>query len=647
MTKTLDRRGFLKTAALAGAAGLAARASASSAASTEIATPKLTYKPGTYSAKAPGISSDVTVKAVFDEHRIVDVLVDVSGETKGIGADIGDLMAERMLKAQDCSVDGVSGATVTSNAARTALADCMSQASGTTVTVKLEVDGAKIEEDLEKVVPKEVVKAEAVVLGCGAAGIEAALVLQAAGVKTRLLEKGRSCGVSNGSQAGGPALAQTRVQAAQNATVSVKTLYECQYGFSRGTVDGALLRKCVNEGERVVASFMDNGVNMGLRRDAYGMGFRARHNFADKDGRQLRGVDRFGPLVKKFEAMGGVFETQREAVKLVKTGEAVTGVLVKRGEDGAYVRYDAKGVLVATGGYAGNDEMIREHFGDINVMPLCNTLSNGAGFRMVVEAGGVPDRNWALCCNEFGGANRKCAKQGKAIVRSNDALRFAIYGGLIVNAVGERFMNEQYLSDRPLALGGEMSLRAGRYYAVLDDEMYARCRDEGIFAYFGSPKAWYVGSTGFAGERLAKLDRDMAEAVERKWAASGTLAECARAFGLTHLEETVEKYNALCRRGEDDEFYKSGYLLKALNGKKFWVVEYEPSIWCTFGGVKTDAHCRALTPAQAPIPGLYVAGVDNGSLYASPYYENEGAALGTAFTSGIVAGDAMVRFLKG
>lgn len=188
MSKTLDRRGFLKAAALAGAAGLAARTSAAESAPQQ-ALPQRVYKPGAYTAKAPGISSDVTVRAVFDERRIVDVLVDVSGETKGIGADIGDLMAKRMLDAQDCSVDGVSGATVTSNAARTALADCMSQASGTTVTVKLEVDGAKIEEDLEKVVPQEVVKTEAVVLGCGAAGIEAALVLQAAGVRTRLLER--------------------------------------------------------------------------------------------------------------------------------------------------------------------------------------------------------------------------------------------------------------------------------------------------------------------------------------------------------------------------------------------------------------------------------------------------------------------------
>ena len=113
------------------------------------------------------------------------------------------------------------------------------------------------------------------------------------------------------------------------------------------------------------------------------------------------------------------------------------------------------------------------------------------------------------------------------------------------------------------------------------------------------------------------------------------------------LGDGHEAYNELCRKGEDDHFFKSACLLKALKGRRFRVVEYEPSIWCTFGGVKTDASCRALTPAQEPIPGLYVAGVDNGSLYCSPYYENEGAALGTAFTSGIVAGECMARFVKG
>ena len=491
------------------------------------------------------------------------------------------------------------------------------------------------------------IETDAVVVGCGAAGLQAALTLQAAGVNTYLLEKGMSCGVSNGCMAGGPALANTRVQEAEDATVTVETLYECQYGFSRGTVNGALLKKCIGQGERVVSNFMDNGVNMGLRRDAYGMGFRARHNFADKDGKQVSGPDRFQPLIDKFTADGGVFETSREAVVLVKTGDAVTGVIVRNTEDDSYIQYNAKAILIATGGYAGNDKRLREHFGDLLIYPLCNTLSDGKGYDMVLGAGGIADRNWALCCNEFGGANDKIKDaQGSAMSRANKAQVFAIYGGLLVNAYGDRFMNEQYMADRPLALGGEMTLREGKFYAVIDQAMYEGCRDKGILEYLGNPKDWYVGQTGFKDVVLEELDADTEKGIAEGWIAKGTLAECAEAFGLAHLEDTVAEYNKMCKAGSDELFYKNSYLMKEMTGETYYVIEYIPSIWCTFGGVKTDAYCRALTAQQQPIPGLYVAGVDNGSLYASPYYENEGAALGTAYTSGIVAGDCMAEYIK-
>ncbi len=505
-------------------------------------------------------------------------------------------------------------------------------------------------EKKEELVPTSTFDYEAVVIGCGAAGLHAALTLAAAGKKTVLLEKGPTCGTANGAVAGGPALAETRVQAEENATVSAQTLYECEYGFSRGTVNGSLLRKCTDQGERVVSNFIDNGVNMDLRIDAYGMGFRARHRFLNADkSAQISGPGRFQPLVDKFEADGGVFEANREALQLVMENGAVTGVLVKNREDDSIIQYNAKAVLVATGGYAGNAERIKQIYGDIEVWPLCNVLSTGQGFDMVMQAGGIADRNWGLCCNEFGGANHKIPdRPGAAMAFANQAQKFAIYGGLIVNQNGDRFMNEQYLSDRPLALGGEMSLREGKYYAVVDEEMFATCRDEGVYAYFGRPADWYVAQQAGAQQAavLDKLDDEMAKALEQEWAFKGSLAECAEFFGLDHLENTVAAYNALCEAGEDSQFFKSSYLLKALSGDTFYVVEYEPSIWSTFGGVKTDDYCRALTADQKPIPGLYVAGVDNGSLYCNPYYENEGASLGVAYTSGIVAGDCMVEFLN-
>jgi len=508
-------------------------------------------------------------------------------------------------------------------------------------------------EEKETLVPSTTIDCDAVVVGAGAAGLMAAMELAAAGKKTYLLEKGITVAVSNGSQAGGPALAETRVQAAENATVSAETLYECEYGFSRGTVNGSLLRKCTNAGERVVSNFMDNGVNMGLRIDSYGMGFRARHNFANLEGTQLRGLDRFGPLVEKFEADGGVLECLREAVQLVKDGDAVTGVLVRNGEDKSIIQYNCKAVLIATGGYAGNDERLRQIFGDLSVWPLCNTLSTGQGFDMVLEAGGIADRNWALCCNEFGGANHKIPGiNGGAMRSASPALEPALYGGLIVNRNGDRFMNEQYLSDRPLALGGEMALREGLYYAVLDQEMMDAVSTVGIRGYYGDPEDWYVGCHGSVfyknGENVVRADlpESVDAAVEQGWAAKGTLAECAKVFGMANLEKTVEEYNALCEAGEDTQFYKAPYLLHKLSGDTFYVFEYEPSIWSTFGGVKTDDYCRALTKDQSVIPGLYVAGVDNGSLYCSPYYENEGASLGIAYTSGIVAADCMIEYLN-
>lgn len=508
-------------------------------------------------------------------------------------------------------------------------------------------------EEKEVLVPDSTVECDAVVVGAGAAGLMAAMELAAAGKKTYLLEKGLSPAVSNGSMAGGPALAETRVQAAEDATVSVETLYECEYGFSRGTVNGSLLRKCTEAGERVVSNFMDNGVNMGLRIDSYGMGFRARHNFADAEGKQLRGMDRFGPLLDKFAADGGVLECFSEAVQLVKDGDAVTGVLVKNSSTKTVIQYNCKAVLIATGGYAGNDKRLREIFGDLSVWPLCNTLSTGQGFDMVIEAGGIADRNWALCCNEFGGANHKIPDiQGGAMRSASPALEPALYGGLIVNRNGDRFMNEQYLSDRPLALGGEMALREGLYYAVLDQEMMDAVSTVGIRGYYGDPEEWYVGSHGSVffkdGENVVRDDLPGAvdAAVEQGWAAKGTLAECAEVFGMKNLEATVEAYNAMCDAGEDTQYYKAPYLLHKLSGDTFYVFEYEPSIWSTFGGVKTDDYCRALSKDQSVIPGLYVAGVDNGSLYCSPYYENEGASLGIAFTSGIVAADCMIDYLN-
>ncbi len=519
----------------------------------------------------------------------------------------------------------------------------MAVAAMASMPVLAEEEAAKDAEMEEEIEISETLETDVCVIGLGAAGIQAALTVAEAGVSCIVLEKG-FIGVANGANAGGPALAETARQEEEDAVVTVKTLFDHMYGFSHGTVNALLLHKAIEQGNRAYSHFADNGVRMGLRKDAYGVGFRARHNFQNEEGTQLRGADRFQPLVDAFVEMGGEVREFTAGKKILKDDNgAVCGVIAYDDDNSAYIQVNCKAVLVACGGYLGNDARLKEHFGDMTVYPLGNTLSNGEGYDMVLEAGGVADRNWAICANEFGGATATSNRN----MNPSPNLNYAVYGQLMVNMNGDRYMNEQYMSDDALSVGGECSLREGIYYAILDQEAFEKFGDpeEGMYGYYGRPEEWWTGANGTqkAEGNAEALETD----IENGWAfKADTLEEIAEYFNLPNLPKTVEEYNAMCEAGEDTVFGKSSYLMKALATPPYYAFQYYASAWCTFGGVKTDDKCRALTSAMEPIPGLYVAGVDNGSLYTSPYYNNEGASLGLAYTSGIVAGDAMVEYVS-
>lgn len=259
---------------------------------------------------------------------------------------------------------------------------------------------------------------------------------------------------------------------------------------------------------------------------------------------------------------------------------------------------------------------------------------------MVLEAGGMLDRNWGMCCNEFGGYHSKMIK------RRSSNLYFAIGGGVLVDRNGRRFMNEQYMSDEPLSLGGEMTLREGIYYAVIDDDYYHALENQTLYDFYGRPGDWHAGKTTHDRKQPWKaedLEKDISDGIAAKADTVETLAE---KFGLFELTQTVAEYNRMCIDGKDTVFGKASYLMKPVVKAPFYIFEYEPSAWCTIGGVKTDEFCRALTPASEPIEGLYVAGVDNGSCYSVPYYNNEGAAVGLAFTTGILAGENAAEYVR-
>ncbi len=478
-------------------------------------------------------------------------------------------------------------------------------------------------------------KYDVIIIGSGAAGMMAAWKTARAGFTCVVLEKGNSIVSSNAARCGGPALADTRLQEEENATVTVEQLYTHMYGFSRGTVHAGLLRNAIAKGREAESVLREAGIEMTLMEDTYGVGFRARHFFSTPV------KHRWQLLQKLLEGMGVEFCLRTEAERLLQAeGGRIQGVAVKNLDEDKEEELYAGSVLIATGGYLGNEEMIREHLGYTRVGALGSRLSDGAGIRMTLQAGGLPDRNWGICSNEFGGYHSKMKKG----LSSN--MYFAIGGGLLVDRNGRRFMNEQRMSDEPLSLGGESTVREGHYYAVLDDEYYHALGRGTLYDYYGRPEAWHAGRTVHdrpQNHRAEDLEKD----IEQGYAAKAdTLAELSERFGLPRLTKTVAEYNEMCSQGCDSRFGKAAWLMKPVKKSPFYLFEYEPSAWCTIGGVKTDEFCRALTSEGGVIEGLYVAGMDNGSCYCVPYYNNEGSAVGIALTTGLVAGEHIVKYLN-
>lgn len=465
------------------------------------------------------------------------------------------------------------------------------------------------------------------VVGAGAAGLMAALKLAEADKKVIVVEKAPSAAMSNFAMCGGPAACETKLQEQEGQTVTLDTLFGYMYDFSRASVNGALLRNCLAGTSEALNSMIDLGMPMSLWPDVYGNGFRARHYL------ESEGEERVAPLVEAIEAAGGEFLYGTGGEKIIIEDGAVRGLQTDAGVDVL-----APNVVVCTGGFLGGEDLQMQVF-NTPVFSLGNSISDGTGIKMVLDAGGALDRNFAVLGNECGAV--AAATQGSPFnedwTNVNEHYGYWLFGGLYTDTAGERFINEEEIAQFPLAIGGEALVRAGKAYVVMDSDYYEAVKNEGIYAYLGQPESWVSGpEADYYKTTPENAEAHLQQAIDEGWALKAdTVAELAEKFSLDALEATVERYNGFCDAGRDGDFGKSAPFLKPVRTAPFYLFEYVPSAWGTNGGVKVDSHLRAMDANNNPIPGLYVAGVDQGSAYCVPYYTNPGASVGLALGSGV------------
>mgnify|MGYP000019511289 CR=1 FL=1 len=131
--KKISRKSFLKLASAAAMSGITASALAAcnaASGSTAASSAAAKYTPHLH-CHGQGMS-DITMTATFSETAITDIQLDLSGETDSIGQAAKDDLIKQLLEAQNSTIDGVSGATITSDAVKQCMNDCITQAMGGT-----------------------------------------------------------------------------------------------------------------------------------------------------------------------------------------------------------------------------------------------------------------------------------------------------------------------------------------------------------------------------------------------------------------------------------------------------------------------------------------------------------------------------------
>lgn len=529
-----------------------------------------------------------------------------------------------------------------------ALAACSPQSSSDDATV------SDIPEEDAPFEAEETVDADVVIVGCGAAGFMAALRASKGGASVVVLEKGDNMTAPNGIYVSGPFAVGTDVLKNKEGgtTLTVDDAFYHVMEYSHWTPNPALMRRCLETSADAVAQLEEIGYTFEEKN------FRFETPFIGEKGG-------FHAITNASEERATMWEQaltdnnidvrfSTALVSLATDGNGtVTGVnAVEKGKKN--IAFNAKAVILAAGGYLGNRDLQERflHTRKLNVARGGESICTGDTIVAAEKVGAALEKTFGYCPCEYGGTHANAsrpAKQDK--FDQNYAFKFGLYGCLLVDAEGKRFINEGLLCDYPMSYGSEQILKNSPWYAVVDQAYVDAMATEGLYNYTTAKGAtedtWFIGNY-FKDRILDNLPADIEEGIAEGWCfKADTLEDLAEHFGLDELPETVERYNGYCEAGTDGEFGANPWYLSPVATPPFYVTENEPSAWSTFGGVRIDDCCRVLSAeTNDPIPGLYAAGTDAGSLYYSPYYDIPGYCYGLCIDSGYIAAEEAVASLK-
>lgn len=558
------------------------------------------FKAGTYTAKAQGMGGDVEVEVVVSHSSIESIRVLSHNETLGISDPAIETIPENIVKAQGLMIDSVSGATMTSDAILTAVTDCLEQAGGN-------IEELKAKGLIADTLDNEVIEADIIVVGSGIAGLSAAVTASEEGAKVVLLEKMGTVGGASLVCGGEILAAGTQMQKDQDIEDSTESLKDYWMEVGQGNVNEELLSFIADKSGDTVQWLKDRGVTYGDVTFSYN--YPAQSPYRNHSTASATGQDFIMPLYEKAQQNGVDIRLETPAKSLINENGVIKGVIAEN--KGRTITINAKSVILATGGFANNEELMKQYSPNIGAFgTFLGEAHQGDGLIMARDAGA------------------EIVAGGGAIANPMDlgATMFADAGGIFLNVTpeGNRFANENdYWFKRSAKLYFEEEFNS--YYGIMDSKTENAGFEDAI-----------KNGTAF------KAD---------------TIEELAEMIGMKPevLAQTVARYNEMCAVQVDTDFGKLAVglvgnrepalqevnLLNSIDKAPYYAVVFPTSnVTGTFGGPKININAEVISTDGDVIPGLYAAGeVANGELFFQQY-PCSGSSIQTSATMGRQAGKA-------
>jgi len=592
---------------------------------------------GDFTGTAKGMGGDVTVTLTLEDGKITGCTAEGKDETPGIGTLALEQLPAQIAETGSIAVDGVSTATITSNAIKEAAAAALTAAGLNADDYKIEVkaDETKAEDST--------VDADVVIVGAGGAGMTAAITAAGEGKSVVILESqpmvgGNSVRATGGMNAGktvyqdenefgeSAGVEKTLKTAAEkyadNETITAlaKTVSEQWAAYQanptgyfdsvelmeldtmiggKGINDPALVETlCANSADAI--DWLDeHGITLHNVSSFGGASVKRIHRPVNAEGKTVSVGSYMIPLLQENCEKAGVkmmLDTTATEILTDANGAAV-GVKAT-GASGETVTVNAKAVVLATGGFGANLDMVVKYKPELKGFMTTNAPGiQGQGIEMAQAIGAATVDMDQIQIHPTVEANTA------ALI--TEGLRGD--GAILINEEGQRFIDE--VGTRDVVSAAEIAQTGSYSWLVVDQAMV-----DASSVIQGYIKKGYT-VTGETYEELGKA-----------------MGVDAAAFA-----ETMEKWNGYVEAKNDPDFGRTSFA-NPLNTAPYYAVKVTAGVHHTMGGLKINANTEVLNEKGEVIPGLFAAGEVTGGVHGANRLGGNAVADFTVF--GRIAGAA-------